>query len=279
MTAKIVSADQGWNNYHTHTFRCHHATGDVEDFAGLAQQKGMTKLGMSDHAHVQGEGDHPMHMSKRDIPEYVRLCRECDGKFGGVRVLCGVECDYDPSDENYFREYYLGEMGMDYLVGSVHELKNGSDILDCFSKRHFGAKELRLYTDLYVKLIESRLFTFCAHPDLYGRGIEIGEDPHGWDDNASAAAREILDAAAANGSVLEINVSGVWKTNNRKYPKIIYPRWEFWEMAADYDIPVILNTDAHSLERLDAFTEYGFELIRKYGLRRVELDPPERLKE
>ena len=107
MTAKIVSADKGWNNYHTHTFRCHHATGDVEDFARLAQQKGMKKLGMSDHAHVQGEGDHPMHMSKRDIPEYVRLCRECDGKFGGIRVLCGVECDYDPSDENYFRDYYL----------------------------------------------------------------------------------------------------------------------------------------------------------------------------
>jgi len=273
MTAKIIDADQNWNNYHTHTFRCHHATGDIEDFARLASQKGMHKLGMSDHAHVRGEGDHPMHMSKRDIPEYVRICRECDGKFGSVRVLCGAECDYDPSDERYFREYYLGEMGMDYLVGSVHELKNGADVLDCFSKRHFGVRELRLYTDLYVSLIESRVFTFCAHPDLFGRGIEIGEDPHGWDANASAAAREILDAAQANGAVLEMNVSGVWKTKNRGYPTIIYPRWEFWEMASDYEIPVILNTDAHSLERLDAYVEYGFELIRKYGLRRVELEP------
>lgn len=272
MAVTITNAAEVWNNFHTHTYRCHHATGDVEEFAALAAQLGMTKLGMSDHAHVKGEGDHPMHMSRVDIPEYVQRCREADGRFGGVRVLCGVECDYDPVDERYFEEYYLGEMGMDYLVGSVHELKGGSDVMDCFANRHFGAKQLRIYTDLYVKLIESRIFTFCAHPDLFGRPIELGEDPQGWDSSARSAAREILDAAAANKAVLEMNVSGVWKTLTKGYPCVIYPRQEFWEMASEYDIPVILNTDAHSLERLNAYTEYGFDLIRRCGLRRVELD-------
>ena len=42
-------------------------------------------------------------------------------------------------------------------------------------------------------------------------------------------------------------------------------------MAADYDIPVIVNTDAHSIDRLDAYVDYGLELVKRCGLRRVEL--------
>ena len=275
MTVKLVPAGKIWNNYHTHTYRCHHASGDVAEFAARAASLGMTRLGMSDHAHIRGEGDHPMHMSRRDIPEYLRLCREADGRYGGVKVLCGVECDYDPSDESFFRDYYLDEMGMDYLIGSVHELKGGADRMDCFSDRHFGAKELRIYTDLYVKMIECGLFTFCAHPDLFGRPVGIGENPAGWDENAKSAAREILAAAAEKNTVLEINVSGKWKTEKRGYPVIVYPREEFWELASDYGIDVIVNTDAHSLERLEAYAQFGIDMAERNGLRRVELSPAE----
>ncbi len=273
MSVQIIPADSSvWNNYHTHTYRCHHAKGDVPEFAQLAAQLGMTKLGISEHAYVKDGGEQRLRMQETDIPGYIRICRETDGQYSGVRILCGVECDYDPSDEAFFRDYYLGELGLDYLIGSVHELKNRQDSMDCFGDMHFGAKQLRIYTDLYVRMLESHLFTFYAHPDLYGRPISIAEDPNGWDENAKSAAKEILDAAQANGAVLEMNVSGAWKASTRGYPVVIYPRWEFWEMASDYDIPVILNTDAHSLERLNAFTDYGFDLIRRNGLKRVELD-------
>ena len=271
MKADIVKAGPVWNNYHTHTYRCNHAEGDVDDYAKKASGLGMTKLGISEHAYVPGGEDNPFLINRRDIPEYMNACREADGKYGGLKVFCGVECDYDPSDESFFREFYLGELGMDYLAGSVHEWKGREDVMNCFSNRHFGAKELRIYTDLYVKMIESRIFTFCAHPDLYGRPVGIGEDAKNWDANAAGAAKEILEAAEANGSVLEINVSGVWKAVTKGYPVIIYPRREFWEMAADYDIRVIVNTDAHSLERLDAHVQYGLDLVSEFGLRRVEL--------
>ena len=271
MTAMIVPAGRDWNNYHTHTYRCNHASSDVDDYVARAVEAGMTKLGMSEHAYVKNGGKQPFRMSGPDVEGYVRACREADEKCEAVKVFCGVECDYDPSDESFFREYYLEEQKLDYLIGSVHELKGGEEIMDCFADRHFGVRELRIYTDLYIKMMESGLFTFCAHPDLFGRPIEIGADPSGWDENAVSVSRQILDAAAETGTVLEINVSGVRKTKSRNYPAVIYPRWQFWEMAADYDIPVIVNTDAHGADQLDANVEYGLDLVRKYGLRRMEL--------
>ena len=39
-------------NYHTHTYLCGHAVGDVEDYVNEAIRLGYTELGMSDHAHT-----------------------------------------------------------------------------------------------------------------------------------------------------------------------------------------------------------------------------------
>ena len=43
-------------NYHTHTYRCHHAKGEDEDFVLRAIDAGMTELGFSDH--VRSEEAH-----------------------------------------------------------------------------------------------------------------------------------------------------------------------------------------------------------------------------
>ena len=36
-------------NYHTHTYRCQHASGDVEDYCEAAVEQGLQVLGISDH--------------------------------------------------------------------------------------------------------------------------------------------------------------------------------------------------------------------------------------
>ena len=160
MKAYIVDPGETWNNYHTHTYRCDHASGDVEDYVMRASSLGMSKIGISEHAWIPGNGNQVFRMREEAVPDYVLSCRTADAAHEDVKVLCGVECDYDPSDERRIREYYLDELGLDYLVGSVHELKNGKDVMDCFANRHFGIRQLRIYTDLYVRMIGSGLFTF-----------------------------------------------------------------------------------------------------------------------
>ena len=43
-------------------------------------------------------------------------------------------------------------------------------------------------------------------------------------------------------------------------------------MASGRNLKVIVNTDAHSVEKLDSGTDYGMELIRRFNLQRVELE-------
>ena len=259
-----------WNNYHTHTFRCKHAEKDAADYARRAAELGMTRLGMSDHAYSPGEVSHPTHMDFDMAEDYVRACREADG-LCGVRVLCGLECDFAPEDVSFFKEYYLGELGMDYLIGSVHGLKNHPELLNPFSPQPFGIQELRLYTDLYVGLIESGIFTFGGHPDLFGRPLEVSENHMGWTPEAASCSREIVDAAKAHNLPLEINTSGYARSRERNIPFAIFPRREFWEIAADAGIRVLINTDAHSVVNLDADIEPAFALVKELGLKRVEL--------
>ena len=103
---RIIEADPTvWNNFHTHTYRCRHAEGDIADYVKKAAELGMNKIGFSEHAFIAGM-ENPLCMPEEDIPGYVEACRAADGEQG-VSVLCGMECDYDPSDESFFREFYL----------------------------------------------------------------------------------------------------------------------------------------------------------------------------
>ena len=57
-------------NYHTHTYRCQHATGDVIDYAKAAIDGGLTTLGMSDHAALPDNRWNNVRMSMPELDDY-----------------------------------------------------------------------------------------------------------------------------------------------------------------------------------------------------------------
>ena len=57
-------------NYHTHTYRCKHATGDVIDYAKAAIEADLTTLGMSDHAALPDNRWNNVRMSMLELDDY-----------------------------------------------------------------------------------------------------------------------------------------------------------------------------------------------------------------
>lgn len=254
-------------NYHTHTFRCNHAEGDAADYARAAVAKGLTVLGITDHTPLPDNRWLSMRMEISALPDYLRAIEEAQKNFAELSILKGAECEWAPEYHNFFQEVLLGEYELDYLILGCHFfpfqgswLSSHGDIVD--------AKRLRAYTDFLVKSMQSELFAFVAHPDLFGLGYME------WDKNTEAASKDILSAATDLGIPLEVNGYGLaqHKVKTAKGQRTAYPWHPFWELATGYDITVIVNSDAHHPDHVDQGIQLGQEMVKGLGLKLANTD-------
>ena len=160
----------------------------------------------------------------------------------------------------------MGKWGFDYLILGQHLFYCDGQLV-YFWKDIKGAKELKVYTDLLVSGMESGLFTFVAHPDAFGSFYLR------WDEEAKACSRYIIEAAEAYHLPLEINGHGFRKgeIKTAQGVRLKYPLPPFWELASQYNVQVLVNSDAHQPQEVGAFLTEGQELVERYGLEIIDL--------
>ncbi len=247
-------------NYHTHTFRCGHAEGGERDYAAAAARAGLRVLGFSDHTPYDffdcGPRNRPMRMKPEELPDYAASVRALAEEYrGSMEILLGVEAEYYP---RYFSRLLelLRENGVSYMILGQHFLGNEIDERYC-GKFSNDEKGLDRYVSQTVEGLQTGLFTYLAHPDLFW----CGED----DAVYARHMRRLCRAAAETGTPLEINLLGL--RTGRHYPD---PR--FWRVAAEEGNSVILGFDAHRPEDLlDGESEArALQMVRDLGLRLIE---------
>ena len=259
------------NNYHTHTYRCKHASGDVSDYVRAARLAGLGELGLSDHVPMP-DGRWPENRMEMDqlggylaAVETARLAEEARTESEGrLRILCGLECEWGPELDSYLREELAGRLCVAYFVSGTHYYLKSGAWQDVYALD--SASGLVAYARHFERSLASGLFSFAAHPDLFC----LGYLP--WDDDARSCARDVLAAAETLRIPLEINGYGMRKPRvtfdgASRWP---YPRQEFWDLAAGYDIEVLVNSDAHRPIDTAAGLESGREMAKSRGLRLVE---------
>lgn len=248
-------------NYHTHTFRCKHASGDAVDYAEHANKMGMNVLGISDHAALPDNRWLKVRMHYSEREDYISSIELAQEKFPKMTILKSMECEFSKDYISYYKDELLGKYNFDYLVGAAHFFPFNGDWIGTFPEVT-NHKTLRAYTDYMIESIQSGLFLFMAHPDAFGSSYLK------WDDYAEKCSREILEVAESANMVLEINGYGFRK------PKIqtpdgerrMYPLYPFWELAADYKIKVIINSDAHRPQDVTASFKPAYDIVKKFNL-------------
>lgn len=258
-------------NYHTHTFRCQHAEGDVVDYAKMAVEKGLKVLGITDHTALPDNRWLGMRMDIAELDDYIQAIERAQIEYPELTILKGMECEWTPEYHNFYEDVLLGELDFDYLILGCHFFPyNGSyigshgDITD--------AKRLLAYTEFLIKSMETGLFSFVAHPDLFGL-------PYlSWDENTEAASHDILMAAQELKLPLEINGYGLMKrrVETPQGQRTAYPWLPFWEIGREYDLDVIVNSDAHFPDFVDLGLQEGLQIVEKLGLNLANLDYLER---
>lgn len=252
MTERNAFAQEKFN-LHTHSWYCGHGSGEILEYAQEAVSQGLQVLGMSEHCPVPDNrwGRTRMDYSLRD--RYLEDCLAVRSAVApDLLVLRGFECDYLPEYRSYYRDEILGSLGCDYLVGSVHDLSTDLGREQSLFSGTLGKRELFAYTDRYLQALQSGLFLFGAHPDLFAFNYRK------WDADAASCSRAIVECASSCSVALEINQNGMRKNRiegeeGTRYP---YPLKQFWAIAAEYPVKVICNSDAHKPDQInDRFSE------------------------
>jgi len=253
-----------WSCLHTHTFRCQHASGDVDDYARVAAAGDMTVLGMTDHTPLPDGRwqDHRMRLAQ--LPDYIAKVRGC--QVPGLRVLLGLECDWAPEFASFYRDELLARYGFDYLIAGCHFTPDGGGWIGSFDNLTTPTR-LRAYTQQAVATMESGLFAFLTHPDLFGVC-----NPR-WNADIAACAEEICAASVALHVPLELNAYGIRKpwVPGDAGERPGYPWLPFWEMAARMGVRVVLSSDAHRPQDVFAGVNQISVMRDELGLVEAEL--------
>ena len=68
-------------NYHTHTKRCGHASGEDEEYVLAAIKAGIKELGFSDHIFYPGLSQKPIRQDGSDFDDYVNSISNLREKY------------------------------------------------------------------------------------------------------------------------------------------------------------------------------------------------------
>jgi len=250
-----------YSNLHTHTERCKHATGKVSDYVGAAARQGCQLLGMTDHCSFVDDRWGFVRMAYRELEPYLDEIDEARLLAPEVRILSGLECEYIPDRHGYYEESLLGNERVQFLVGAVHWVHHHGDWIGLGELS--TPDHLRSHAKTLIETMESGLFSYLAHPDNFG--LYYRE----WDDNCEACSRDVLSAAASLQVPLEINGYGMRKPRLQigERSRWKYPLPAFWELAAEYDVQVVCNSDAHHPADVMANIPEGIEIATHCGLR------------
>lgn len=222
-------------NLHTHTQRCHHATGEPEDYVIAAIEGGMKVYGFSDHIPQQFPDGYESHY-RVPMAEGAAYCEEIRAlreKYKDkIDIRIGFESEYYPL---YFEQMLKNaiDFGAEYLILGQHFIHNEHPNGRYAMKPNNEKEHLAVYVDTVIEAMQTGVFTYVAHPDLFRYDINAPEyEEH---------MRRLCVAAREIHMPLEINFLGI-------RDKRIYPNTVFWRIAGEENVPVTFGLDAHQTE-------------------------------
>jgi histidinol-phosphatase (PHP family) len=149
----------------------------------------------------------------------------------------------------------------DYVVGSVHFLREGAVDMDDYSVWDSGrsAEEVwRRYFQTIGESARSGLFDIVAHPDLVKYW---GDGPRRPDGDLRRYYELALDGIVESGIAVEVSTAGL-----RKPAGELYPAPAFLEMAIEAGARVALSSDAHRPEDVGADYEQALSVLEQLGV-------------
>lgn len=263
-------------NLHTHTVYCDGKC-SVTDMIEAAIDKGFESVGISTHGPVPFETD--WNISNMNVEKYIDEVNQLKEKYKNkIKVYLGMEMDYIPGIG--FNENIKSLIKrLDYYIGSVHylgKLENNAmwTVDGSIEELLKGIKEgyndnIRNAVEAYYNLIAEMSINYeppiIGHLDLIKK---FNKNNILFDKNDKlykSSIESCLDIIKQTSSIVEINTGGM----ARGYTTEQYPSKFILRLIKEKNIPVIVNSDAHTKEGIDFKLKEMYDLIHDMGIKNV----------
>jgi DNA polymerase (family 10) len=207
---RLVSSADLRGDLHMHT-TVTDGRDDLETMAAAAHRLGHSYIAVTDHSKALAMANG---LDERRALAHAASVRALNGRFEGLTLLAGIECDILPDGRLDLADDCLAQL--DIVIASVHS--------------HFSQDEAEM-TDRVLKALQSPWVDVLGHPTgrllLKRDGIRIDVE-------------QVVTAAAASGVALEINCQV-----DRLDLSDVHAR-----LARERGVRLVISTDAHSVTAL-----------------------------
>lgn len=260
-------------NYHSHCSFCD-GRAPLEEFVKEAIRQGFYSYGVSSHAPLPFPTRWTMEWEQMEA--YLDEFKNLRSKYADeIELYVGLEIDYLNEESNPSVARFT-ELPLDYRIGSVHLLYDAAGEvvdIDCspavFKERvdrHFNGDVLRvvrMYFDRLFRMVELGGFDILGHADkmhynasCYHPGLL--DEP--W---YEALMKDYFSLVASRGYLVEINTKAYDSLGT------FYPNSRYWELMKEYQIKILVNSDAHYPERINAGRMEALRLLQAKGFATV----------
>ena len=155
----------------------------------------------------------------KDYCESIKALRE---KYKDrISIKLGLECEYFSKYIPWLKSV-IEEHGIDYIILGHHFAidENGGTYNGFIDT----PEDIYKYRDDVVEAIETGLFSYVAHPDLFMRAY------NGFDEHCKKVSEDIIKTAIKTDTPLEFNLLGIKHGITDGKPG--YPDPNFWKIAS-----------------------------------------------
>ena len=250
-------------DYHSHHYRCGHATGTMRDYIEQAIARGMRSFGVSDHgpAYWFDGVDHALpgtQMAISELPAYVREAHELKAEYAGkIDVRVGIEADFIEGKADQLAAL-LATQSFDYVLGSVHYAYGMRSVFD--RSRWTDERPETVWRDYYRQVMlaaRTGLFDTLSHLTV----VEAYSPPLP-DSLAAELYPPVADAVAESGCLVEINTSGYRKMRGEEP----FPNRRMLRLLIERGVSLTFGADSHRPEEV-GFNQTPVEsLLQELGV-------------
>lgn len=255
-------------DYHIHTEFSDDSTAPIEGMVRAEIEKGMTHICFTDHVEDCCHDDpvsYEVDAFSNVRDDFFAAASQMREKYKNVLdIRTGIELGGANHDVNCAKEI-LAPGGLDFIIGSVHNLRREKDF---FAIRYKSLEECREIVRRYlienIEMAETGLCDVLGHlgfPNKFmfeqGFDVKLTEFPD--------ELKCLFKMLAEKGMGIEINTSGLRRKIMDSAPDLSVVKL-YRELGGEI---ITVGSDAHREEHAGYGIDYGFEILRQAGFKYI----------